>query len=255
MTALIIEDEYPAAERLTKLIKKIDADFQVVEVLDSVNNAINWFDTNAMPDLIFSDIQLSDGLSFEIFESVLVKSPVIFTTSYDAYAIKAFKLRSIDYLLKPIKIQELQQAMQKFKDMSNTMLTNQLQSMENLIDNLPLSAKKYKSRFLVRQQDQLLPIAQEEIAYFLTSNEMVCLVTKNNKQFLVDYKLEDLENLLNPQCFFRINRQIIAHIDSIATIHLYFNGKLKLDLKPTCNTEVFVSREKASLFKTWVERG
>lgn len=254
MTALIIEDEYPAAERLTKLIKKIDADFQIVEVLDSVNNAINWFDNNTMPDLIFSDIQLSDGLSFEIFESVLVKSPVIFTTSYDAYAIKAFKLRSIDYLLKPIKIQELQQAIQKFKDMSNALLINQLQSMENLIDNLPISAKKYKSRFLVRQQDQLLPIAQEEIAYFLTANEMVCLITKDNKQFLVDYKLEDLENLLNPQYFFRINRQIIAHIDSIATIHLHFNGKLKLDLKPTCNAEVFVSREKANLFKTWVEK-
>lgn len=254
MKALIIEDEYPAVERLTKLIQKIDADFQIIGVLDSVSNAISWFEENPTPDLIFSDIQLSDGLSFEIFETVLLQSPVIFTTSYDEYAIKAFKLRSIDYLLKPIKIQELQQAIQKFKDMNKAMVINQLQSVENLIDTLPLTNKKHKSRFLVKQQEQLLPIAQEEIAYFLTANEMVCLITKNNRQFLVDYTLEDLENLLNPQYFFRLNRQIIAHIDSIDAIYLHLNGKLKLNLKPVVNFEIFVSREKATAFKNWVER-
>ncbi len=255
MTAIIIEDEYPASERLAKMIQKVDSTINIVGVLESVSMATKWFDENLMPSLIFSDIQLSDGLSFEIFESVLIKCPIIFTTSYDEYAIKAFKLRSIDYLLKPIKIQELQQAIEKFKELNNNLIVNQLQSMESFMDSVQLTNKKYKTRFLVKQHEQLLPISQDEIAYFITANEMVCLVTKENKQFLVDYTLEDLEKLLHPQYFFRLNRQLIAHINSIDAIHLHLNGKLKLQLKPMVNIEVFVSREKVSNFKNWVERG
>ncbi len=259
MITILIEDEYPAAERLEKLIKKADGSIQVLAVLESIEAAKAWFAKNSAPDLIFSDIQLSDGLSFQIFEEITVKSPIIFTTSYDEYAIKAFKVKSIDYLLKPIKQQELQNAIEKFKKLKSDFSDNQYLEnlhtlkMESLLDSLRSTERKYKSRFLVTQGDQLLPIPTEQIAYFFTSNEMLCLVRKDNKQFLVDYTLEELEKCLNPTHFFRINRQFLAHLSCIHKIHYYFNGKLKLELIPTPAQEVLVSREKAASFKKWIE--
>ncbi|MBC8109981.1 MAG: response regulator transcription factor [Verrucomicrobia bacterium] len=254
MKALIIEDEYPAAERLTKLIQKIDATIEISAVLESISLAKLWFARNPSPELIFSDIQLSDGLSFEIFESISVKSPVIFTTSYDEYAIKAFKHKSIDYLLKPIKPQELANALAKFKDMKSGFSANDYAlRIDSLIDSLKTSEKKYKSRFLVKQQEQLIPVSQEEIAYFFTANEMVCLVRKDKKQFLVDYTLEELEKIVDPAYFFRLNRQVITSANAIQKIYTYFNGKLKLELTPEISQEVVVSREKAPVFKLWLE--
>lgn len=254
MTTILIEDEYPAAERLEKLIKKVDEKIQVLAVLESIEAAKKWFAGNPAPDLIFSDIQLSDGLSFQIFENVPIKSPIIFTTSYDEYAIKAFKVKSIDYLLKPIKIQELEIAIGKFKEVKNQYAENQYAlKMESLLDSLQTTGKKYKNRFLIEQNDQLLPISTEQIAYFFTSNELVCMVRKDNKQFLIDYTLEELEKCLDPSQFFRINRQFIAHLAAIQKIHTYFNGKLKLELLPTTPQEVLVSREKSQSFKSWVE--
>jgi DNA-binding LytR/AlgR family response regulator len=259
MTTILIEDEYPAAERLEKLIKKVDEKIQVLAVLESIEAAKKWFASNPAPDLIFSDIQLSDGLSFQIFENVPIKSPIIFTTSYDEYAIKAFKVKSIDYLLKPIKIHELEIAIGKFKEMKKQYATMQAAEnqyalkMESLLDSLQTTGKKYKNRFLIEQNDQLLPISIEQIAYFFTSNELVCMVRKDNKRFLIDYTLEELEKCLDPVQFFRINRQFIAHLPAIQKIHTYFNGKLKLELLPTTPQEVLVSREKAQNFKSWVE--
>jgi DNA-binding LytR/AlgR family response regulator len=255
MKALIIEDEYPAAERLEKLLHKADASIEVLTTLDSIESALRWFPVHPIPDLIFSDIQLSDGLSFEIFDQVMVKSPVIFTTSYDEYALKAFQVRSIDYLLKPIKPQELERALLKFSEMRQEVpLQDHTLKLESLLDTLRLGTeKKYKTRFLVKQQDQLIPVSQEQMAYFFTSNEMVCLVCTDGKQFLVDYTLEELEKLLDPALFFRLNRQFIASMPSIARIHTYFNGKLKLELNPQALQEVLVSREKAAFFKEWVE--
>jgi DNA-binding LytR/AlgR family response regulator len=259
MTTIIIEDEYPAAERLEKLIKKADESMQILTVLESIEVAKKWFSENPAPDLIFSDIQLSDGLSFQIFEQIPIKSPIIFTTSYDEYAIKAFKVKSIDYLLKPIKPQELQNAIEKFKNLKNEFSQGQnlgnlyTLKMESLLDTLQTAEKKYKSRFLVEQGDQLLPIPTDQIAYFFTSNEMLCLVRKDNKQFLIDYTLEELEQCLDPTHFFRLNRQFFAHISAIQKIHTYFNGKLKLEIAPTPTQEVLVSREKASAFKKWIE--
>ncbi|MFN8347919.1 MAG: LytTR family DNA-binding domain-containing protein [Spirosomataceae bacterium] len=254
MKALIIEDEYPAAERLTKLIRKADAEMEIIGVLDSIEAAKRWFSVHPAPDLIFSDIQLSDGLSFIIFEEENIKSPIIFTTSYDEYAIKAFKVKSIDYLLKPIKPDELAAAIEKFKEtqaaFSSTEYTLKIQS---LLDNLSVPGRKYKTRFLVPQQDQLLPIPQEQIAYFYTANELVCLVRNDNRQFLVDYTLEELEKLLNPACFFRLNRQYIAALPAVRKIHTHFNGKLKLELTPEPSHEILISREKAPLFKDWME--
>lgn len=254
MKALIIEDEYPAAERLIKLIHKADASIEILAVLDSIEAAKRWFLSHPAPDLIFSDIQLSDGLSFVIFEEIDIKSPIIFTTSYDEYAIKAFKVKSIDYLLKPIKPYELVAAIEKFKETQVAFSANDYTlKMQSLLDSLPMSGRKYKTRFLVQQQDQLLPIPQEQIAYFFTANEMVCLVRSDNRQFLVDYTLEELEKLLNPSYFFRLNRQYIASLPAVQKIHTYFNGKLKLELHPEPSHDILISREKAPFFKEWLE--
>jgi len=254
MKALIIEDEYPAAERLEKMIQKVDDSIEIIGVLDSIASAGKWLSDHALPDLIFSDIQLSDGLSFQIFETFSVEAPIIFTTSYDEYAIKAFKVKSIDYLLKPIKLQELEVAIGKFKAMRQAFSpTDYALKIESLLDNLQTSGKKYKTRFLVKQHDQLVPVSHEEIAYFVTANELVCLVRKDGRQFLVDYTLEELERQLDPQYFFRLNRQFIAAMPAITKIHTYFNGKLKLELKPDTSQEVIVSREKAQVFKEWME--
>lgn len=254
MKVLIIEDEYPAAERLQKLLHKLDSELTVVAVLDSVSQSKPWFDPNPDVDLIFSDIQLGDGLSFQIFETYQGHAPIIFTTSYDEYAIRAFKVRSIDYLLKPIKLPELEGAIAKFRAMKMPVSAPDLAlKMESLLDALSVSSRKNKSRFLVKNGDQLIPVPQEDIAYFFTAQEITCLVRRDGKQFLVDYTLEELDALLNPAVFFRLNRQFIGSMSAIARIHTYFNGKLKLDILPDPGQEVLVSREKAALFKAWLE--
>lgn len=253
MKTIIIEDEYPAAERLQKMIQKVDNTIEILAVLGSIEIAKRWFSDNPSPDLIFSDIQLSDGLSFVIFEEMAIKCPIIFTTSYDEYALKAFKVKSIDYLLKPIKAHELTTAIEKFKESQPTFLAKEYSAkIQSLLESLPHTKTKYKTRFLVQQQDQLIPVAQHEIAYFFTANENVCLIKNDNKQFLVDYTLEELEKTLDPKFFFRINRQYISTMSAVKKIHPHFNGKLKLILSPEPNEEVLVSREKAQLFKDWI---
>ncbi|AEI51162.1 LytR/AlgR family response regulator transcription factor [Runella slithyformis] len=254
MKALIIEDEYPAAERLTKLIQKAGTGIEVTDVIGSIEAARGWFATHKAPDLIFSDIQLSDGLSFVIFEEIPLKSPIIFTTSYDEYAIKAFKVKSIDYLLKPIKPQELTAAIEKYRALTGSHSPQEYGlKIQSLLDSLPMAGRKFKTRFLVKQQEQLVPIHQHEIAYFFTTNELVCLVRHDNRQFLVDYTLEELEKLLDTAHFFRLNRQYIAALSAVKNIHTYFNGKLKLELHPEPMQEILISREKAPAFKEWVE--
>ena len=267
---ILIEDEYPAAERLAKMVREL-GNVEIVAILESVELSVRFFRENEKRDkidLIFSDIQLSDGLSFEIFEQITPKSPIIFTTSYDEYVMKAFKVKSIDYLLKPIKMQELSQAYHKFLDMKksfSTEKTNNLQSeyqleyqLEALLTHLNPKPKNYKQRFLVKHSEQIIPIACEEIAYFYATNKMVCVVLKENKQllkqFLMDYTLEELEDLLDPTLFFRLNRQFIASATSINKIHTYFNGKLKIELSPQTTEEVLVSREKNVLFQNWLEK-
>jgi DNA-binding LytR/AlgR family response regulator len=258
MRTLIIEDEYPAAERLQRLIQKVDPTLEVLAVLDSIEAAGEWFRANKAPDLIFSDIQLSDGLSFEIFRQNVISSPIIFTTSYDEYAIQAFKVKSIDYLLKPVKQQDLQDAIDKYRAIkSDFAQPERVLQLEAFLDSLPVSTtragKKYKKRFLVKSGEQLVPVAEEDIAYFMSANELVLLTKTDGKKYLVDYTLEQLERLLNPELFFRLNRQFISHLHAIRKIHTYFNGKLKLQLSPEVNEEVLVSRDKATLFKKWME--
>jgi DNA-binding LytR/AlgR family response regulator len=256
MRVVIIEDEYPAADRLQGLLKKIDPGMSVLQVLESVSSALQWFSEQATPpDLIFSDIQLSDGLSFEIYESLQVRCPIIFTTAYDEYAIKAFKVKSIDYLLKPIKQGELAAALEKYYDLREDFSPVQSQAnIESLLEILkaPPTQESYKSRFLVMGHDQLIPVPVEEIAYFYTTQDIVYLVKRDGRRHAVDFKMEQLIELLDPSQFYRLNRQYLCHLAAIRSIHPYFNGRLKLVLQPDPNEDVIVSRERARSFKSWL---
>ncbi|WKN41018.1 LytR/AlgR family response regulator transcription factor [Tunicatimonas pelagia] len=254
MNLLIVEDEYPAVERLQQLLGRLDEPVEVVDVLDSVETAIRWFTEHPAPDLILSDIQLSDGLSFEIYEKLVVKSPIIFTTSYDEYAIQAFKVKSIDYLLKPIKFEELEKAIAKYKQFKSEFSEEENASkIERLLDNLQHTGRRHKKRFLVKKGEQLVPISDDEIAYFYTENELVFLFTPEGKKYVVDYTLEQLDELVDTEKFFRINRQYLVHLEAIQQIHTYFNSRLKLNLQPDPTDEVIVSKGKTKAFKQWLE--
>jgi DNA-binding LytR/AlgR family response regulator len=252
MKVVIIEDEFPAAERMQRLLAKVAPDFDISEVIESVEAGLRWFAQNPRPDLIFSDIQLADGLSFDILRKIDAACPVIFTTSYDEYAIKAFKLNSIDYLLKPVKENELADAIYKFNSRVKP-AASYTAKIEKLLESIQPGNKKSKSRLLVKKNDQFIPIQPEEIAYFFTTNQMTCLICHDGRNFLVDYTLEELEHQLDPAIFFRINRQFLANIQAVKGIYSYFNGKLKISLQPEQNEEVLVSREKATPFKKWLE--
>jgi len=254
MKVLIIEDEYPAAERLGKLLHKADEKIQIVDILDSVSGALKWFQQNLAPDLIFSDIQLSDGLCFEIYDKVIVNSPIIFTTSYDEYAIRAFKVKSIDYLLKPIKFEELVQAINKYQSLKSELpVAENSIKIDHLLDSLYHTGKQYKKRFLVKTGEQLIPVSDDEIAYFYTAMELVYLFHKSGKKYVVDYTLEQLEQLVDPGSFYRPNRQFILNLSAVRKIHTYFNGRLKLEVDPVHKEEVIVSKGKVKGFKNWME--
>ncbi|MDF7812288.1 LytTR family DNA-binding domain-containing protein [Hymenobacter sp. YC55] len=261
MTVLILEDEYPAAERLQRLLLEAAPEAQVLAALDSVASALTWLAAHPAPDLILSDIQLADGLSLEVFEQTLVRSPVIFTTAYDAYAIRAFKANSVDYLLKPVKLTELQTALTKLREWRSPAASPQPTSvaddtasrLERLLDSLPRPDRQYKTRFLVRSGEQLLPLSVSQIAWFQSRHENTTLVATDGRRFVVDYTLEQLESLLDPRHFFRLNRQFIAQLPAVQRLHPHFNGKLLLDLQPAPTEEVLVSREKANAVKQWLE--
>ncbi|WBA43698.1 LytR/AlgR family response regulator transcription factor [Hymenobacter canadensis] len=255
MTVLLLEDEYPAAERLQRQLLQAAPEAQVLAVLDSVAATLQWLDNNPTPDLILSDIQLADGLSLEIFEQAVVRSPVIFTTAYDAYAIRAFRANSVDYLLKPVKLLELQAALAKLREWRTPAAapTQPAQRLEHLLDSLPRPERPYKTRFLVRHGEQLLPLPAAQVAWFQSRHETTTLVAQDGRRFVVDYTLEQLESLLDPRQFFRLNRQFLAQLPAVQRLHPHFNGKLLLELHPAPSEEVLVSREKASALKQWLE--
>lgn len=252
MKVLIIEDEYPAAERLTRLLNEVDEHTEVVDCLESIKQVLNWFELHAPPDVILSDIQLADGISFEIFDQLQVSVPVIFTTSYDEYAIEAFKVKSIDYLLKPIKKEELNRALRKYQSFAFN-ASDQQEKLDELLESVKSIQTRFKKKFLIHYKDRLQPVPVEEIAYFMTRNESVYLVTVTGKQYVIDYKLETLERVLSPSLFFRINRQTIIHQQSIDGIYTYFNNRLKLVLNPEAAVEMIVSRDRVRSFKKWME--
>ncbi|MCU0353374.1 MAG: LytTR family DNA-binding domain-containing protein [Cytophagales bacterium] len=255
MRTIIIEDEYPAAERLCELIRLVAPEITVSAILGSVSAAKSWLGRHPAPDLIFSDIQLSDGLAFEALETVAAKTAIVFTTSYDQYAIRAFKLNSMDYLLKPIKQTDLRTALDKYKTLkAESPLQEDIARLQSLMEAFqPVPAKQYKDRFLVRHQERLITVGCQEIAYFYTANEMVMLQKKDGQQFLIEHSMEELETLLDPKIFFRLNRQLIAHLEAIKKICLHFNKRLKIEMTPPLKEEIIVSKEKTPAFKRWLE--
>jgi DNA-binding LytR/AlgR family response regulator len=253
MKVVIIEDEAPAARRLKKLLEDNVGKIEILASIESIEGAINWIEKNPAPDLFFMDIQLGDGLSFEIFQKIKVPAPVIFTTAYDEYALQAFKVNSIDYLLKPVQEHELKQGLDKFKEFKNTFAQDdKLSHLQRLLSTYQYSKKDYKNRFLVKLGERLVCVETADISFFKSVDKLTFINTKSGNKYLVEYTLEELEEMLDPQVFFRLNRQFISNISSIDSIHNYFNGKLKLYLKQKDQEEVIISREKAPLFKEWL---
>ena len=249
MTTIIIEDEKPAARLLKRKLEKVNIHVDVM--LHSVEESLNWFAENESPDLIFLDIQLSDGLSFEIFDKVQVTSAMIFTTAYDEYALKAFKLNSIDYLLKPIDEDELAKAVQKYQSgIQRGKMNVDFDQIRNLF--LGKSEKSSRTRFTIKVGNRLKVVDLNDVECFYSENKGTYIHTIDNRNFLIDSTLETLENELNSRDFFRISRKFIVPMKSVREIILYSNSRLKLILPSYKEDDVIVSREKVSDFKTWL---
>jgi two-component system, LytTR family, response regulator len=249
MNILIIEDEPLVAKDLQNQVQKLEPHANIVGTISSVQMAREWFSENPPPDLVLSDIQLSDGISFEVFEGLAIHCPIIFTTAYNDYAIRAFKLHSIDYLLKPIDARELEAALKKYKAQTAEHILGE--QLKHLIANWGQSNKKYKERFLTLHRNTLVPVMQGDIAYF-HKEELIYLYTTSNEKLISEYKaLDDLESILNPEVFFRVNRQYIIHIQSVGKVKTTHKG-LTIQLKTPFNSEIDISREKAVAFKKWL---
>lgn len=256
MQVLIIEDEPFAQQELIRLLNILPREIQVLECLDSVEESVSYLEAGKQqPDLIFMDIQLSDGLSFEIFDRTEVKPPVIFTTAYDEYAIKAFKVNSIDYLLKPIEEEDLLKALEKYEQWKKERTPEQsFFSTDQLQQMLSLYKPAYKSRLVVKLGDRIRHVETKEVAFFYSEDKVTFIMTKNGERFIINHTLEQLEKVLDPIDFYRLNRKYIAHIQAIETIDKYFNSRLKIGLKPEVDDEVLISRTKVSDFLNWLER-
>ena len=253
MQVLIIEDEKPASVRLKKLINELEPQYNIQGVIDSVEQAVKWLRNMDAPNLIFMDVQLADGLSFDIFNHVKVDCPIIFTTAYDQYAIKAFKVNSLDYLLKPFDREELERALNKFKtQQEKTILSIDYHKLMQLVRR-EKKQQVYKRRFLIKVGDQLKHLPVDEVAYFYSESGAIFLINEEGKSFALDDSLDQLEHQLSSEEFFRINRKLIVNIKSIQKIHAYFNSRLKLELNPPPPFEVIVSRERVSDFKLWLD--
>jgi two-component system response regulator LytT len=256
MNILIVEDEELAVKKIQKTLSGVDPNANVVGITDSITATVDWLNKNPSPDLILMDIELSDGQSFEIFTRVEVKSAVVFTTSYDEYALKAFKVNSIDYLLKPIQKEDLESALQKYRQMKNMYASGRTPDLnvDNLVKELrqKLQPKEYRKRFLVKHAQKLVSIEVEEIAYFFSDGRLNFFKTYDNKKFVVDYTMDELEDMLDPERYFRISRAFYIAVDSVDQIHDYFGNRLLLHLKPAVDKEALVSREKVAEFKKWM---
>jgi two-component system response regulator LytT len=255
MQILIVEDEELAVKKLHKTLLAIDSTITVVASTDSIASSVEWLENNTSPDLILMDIELLDGQSFEIFNQVEVKTPVIFTTSYDEYALKAFKVNSVDYLLKPVQKEDLAAALEKYKKLfGSTIPQSPSINMENLVKEIQqkLQPKEYRKRFLVKNGQRLVSVEMHEIAYFYSDGRLNFFKTYDNKKFVVDYTMDELEDMLDPEKYFRISRSFYVAINSVDQIHDYFGNRLLLQLKPTVDKESVVSREKVSEFKKWM---
>jgi DNA-binding LytR/AlgR family response regulator len=253
MKVIIIEDEKPAAEKLAKALLKCNAAMQVLAVLASVKSAVEWLNQHTSPELIFMDIELTDGLSFKIFEQVNVNCPVIFTTAYDEYWQEAFEHNSLDYLLKPIKQDKLEAALNKYEKLKQHFTFNYRQ----LNNWQPASGAskdgEHKKRFLVKRGTDYISIKTSDIAYFYAAQKLVCLVDSNAQKFILDQSLTDLEKQLDPAQFYRVNRKYLVNLNAIKRIKTYPKSKLQLEIQPAPAEEIIISQENAGEFKKWME--
>jgi two-component system, LytTR family, response regulator len=251
MKVLIVEDEQMTAQRLEKLILEIEPSCTVLAQCESIEETVNWLKTHTEPDLIFLDIQLADGSSFEIFKQVDVHCPVIFTTAFDQYAIQAFKVNSIDYLLKPIKKAELANAFKKYKKANQVeVLAKNYKQLAELVGQQRV---EYKKRFMIKIGQQMKVVNIEDVAYFYIDQKIVYLATKEARNYPIDFSLDQMENLLDPQRFFRINRAFIISIDSIEKMISYSKSRVKIKLKPECQLDSVSSTDRSGLFKEWLK--
>ena len=250
MKILIIEDERPAARRLNRMLETLN--LKAETMLHSVEESIDWFTSNPHPDLIFLDIQLSDGLSFEIFDTVSVKSAIIFTTAYDEYALKAFKLNSIDYLMKPIDHDELAVAINKFRDYFAVNEVQQL-NIDDIKKLLNTSTPTYKKRYTARLGQRIKIIESSDVSYFYSENKGTYIHTLEGRNYLLDTTLDLVENETDPKIFYRVSRKYVVNVSAIDDIISYTNSRLELKLKATADHQIIVSRERVKDFKEWLE--
>ena len=248
MDIVIIEDEQLAAEKLERYLLKYNAEIKILVVLTSIYEAVNWFQKNSNYEVVFMDIQLTDGLSFEIFNQTKISKPVIFSTAFDEYAIDAFKVNSIDYVLKPVTFTDISQALNKLKSMPTIFSAEKVSNMDEIVKK-----KKEKDRFLVRLGNHIHSIKTAEISLFFAEGRTVYLVTKEHKKFIIDFKLEEIEQIIKSALFFRVNRSFIININEIKDVIVYSNSRLKITPKVKLEKEIIVSREKVTTFKNWLE--
>ncbi|UXX80359.1 LytTR family DNA-binding domain-containing protein [Reichenbachiella carrageenanivorans] len=252
MKVLIIEDEAPAFRRLQKLLEEIDPDIEIVEVFDGIKESVKWLNHHQCPDLIFMDIQLSDGLGFEIFEQTQILKPVIFTTAFDEYMLKAFKVNSIDYLLKPINKEDLQRSLDKYRHLKLQFSESTPPTIQELIKNIRLDDRKFKSRFLVKMGEKMMSVETEDILCFMAKSGLVYLLTKGGKKYLMDQTLDEIMRELDPDKYYRANRQHILNYAAITTIHKFGKSKLLVETTFDHDEQIIVSSEKATAFKQWL---
>ena len=254
MNIVIIEDEKASYNRLSSQIKELNPEYEVIACIDTVESAIKWFTENPLPELIFLDVQLSDGVCFEIYEKINIEAPVIFTTAYDNYTMKAFELNSIDYLLKPVNIDKLSHSLDKFKTMKNLFKAGSFENqIQYFLNNQKWGQKPYRLRFLIPQYDGYIPILVEDVSYFYAEDNYIIITTKKGGKHSFHYSLDKLEQELDPDFFWRANRSFIISANSIKKAHNYFNYKIKLELVPETSKEVIISRKKVHDFKLWFD--
>jgi DNA-binding LytR/AlgR family response regulator len=255
MRVLVIEDEKSAAKRLQALLSDINPGIDIIGIIDTVKGTVEWLRKNAAPDLLFLDIQLADGLSFDIFEQIEISCPIIFTTAYDQYALRAFEVYSIDYLLKPIDKEKLLRSLDKFKKIaegSNSKASVDLATLQNALEMI--QERKYKERFIVKYGEHIKSFPVENIVGFYSEEKISFFKNDNGRKYVVDYTIEQIEGLINPALFFRINRKYIINLDAIEDVVVYSNSRLKLKVQHLSDHDLIVAREKVQEFKKWLDR-
>ena len=250
MKVIIIEDETPAAARLAKMLKSIRDEVEIVKKLDSVESSVRFLKTAGNIDLIFMDIQLADGLSFDIFQQTEVKAPVIFTTAFDQYTLKAFKVNSIDYLLKPIDETELQKAVEKYRLLFERSENGFSEKILKLVQGM--NSSRFRERLLIKRGQQLSYLKTELTAYCYADGKLCYAVDFSNNKYLLENNLSQLEEQLQPAKFYRINRHLLINIEAVSKVHTWMGGRLKIELLPSANADTVVSRERVNGFKEWL---